>query len=56
MPRGDWLKTKKQEVPDDVLVVVVLLVEAGHYVHHAQLLLSVLQQGDKRPFASITEL
>lgn len=56
MPRSDRLETKKQEVPDDVLVVVVHLVETGHHVQNAQLLLGVLKQRDERSFAAVTEL
>jgi len=56
VPRSNRLETKKQEVPDDILVVVVHLVQTGHDVQNAQLLLSVLKQRDERPFAAITEL
>lgn len=56
VPRTERLKSQEQEVPDDVLVVVLCPVEAGNDVGHPQLLLGILQQRDKRPLAAVGQL
>jgi len=55
MPSRYRLKTKKQKVPDYILVVVVL-VDAGNDVVDTQLLFGVLQQRDKRPFTAVRQV
>jgi len=44
---AQWLESQEQEVPDDVLVVVVVIVEAGDDVVDAELVLGVLEQRDE---------
>jgi len=55
MPSRYRFKPEEQEVPDNVLVVMVV-VEAGHDMAHTQLLFGVLQQRDKRTLAAIRQL
>jgi len=56
VPRTERLKSQEQEVPDDVLVVMLCPVQAGNDVRHPQLLLGVLQQRDKGPLAAVRQL
>jgi len=56
VPRTERLKSQEQEVPDDVLVVVLCPVQAGNDVGHPQLLLCVLEQRDKGSLAAVRQL
>jgi len=55
MPSRYRFKPEEKKVPDNVLVVVVV-VQTGDNVAHSQLLLGVLQQRDKRALAAIRQL
>jgi len=56
VPRSDRLEAKEKKIPDDVLVVMVQLIQAGHDVAHAQLVLGVLKQADECLSRPILEL
>jgi len=55
MPGSYRFKPEEQEVPDNILVVVVG-VETGNHVVHTQLLLGVLQQGHECVLAAVRQL
>jgi len=56
VPWSNWLEPKKEEVTDDVLVVMMQLIKASHNVADPQLLLGVLQQGDECALAAVRQL
>jgi len=56
VPRSKGLESKKEEVADDVLVVMVQLIETCYDIANTELLLSVLEQRDEGAFASVREL
>lgn len=56
MPWSDWLEPKKQEVADDVLVVMMELIKASHHMANSQLLLRIFQQGDESTLAPVRQL
>jgi len=53
---AQWLESQEQEVPDDVLVVVVVIVEAGDDVVDAELVLGVLEQRDEGLLGPFSQL
>jgi len=56
VPWSNWLEPKKEEVTDDVLVVMVQLIKASHNVADPQLFLGVLQQRDECALAAVRQL
>lgn len=56
VPRSEGLESKKEEVADDVLVVMVQLIETCYDIANTELLLSVLEQRDEGALASVREL
>jgi len=56
VPWSEWLESKKEEVADDVLVVMMELIQASHHVADPQLLLGILQQGYKSTLAAVSQL
>jgi len=56
VPRSEGLESKKEEVPDDVLVVVVKLIEARHHAGDPELLLRVLEERDEGALAAVRQL
>jgi len=56
VPWSEWLESKKEEVADDVLVVMMELIQASHHVANPQLLLGILQQGHESTLAAVCQL
>jgi len=56
VPRSKGLESKKEEVTDDILVVMVQLIETCYDIANTELLLSVLEQRDEGALASVREL
>lgn len=56
MPWSDGLESKKEEVADDVFVVMMELIQTSHHMAYSQLLLCVLQQGHESTLAPISQL
>jgi len=56
VPWSEWLEPKKEEVSDDVLVVMMELIQASHHVADPELLLGVLQQRDECTLATVGQL
>jgi len=55
MPSSYRFKPKKQEVPDNILVVIIVI-QTGDHMVNPQLLLGVFQQRDKRVLAAFRQL
>jgi len=56
MPWSNGLETEEQEVPDDVLVVMVQSIKAGDHVAHFQLLLCILEQRNESSLGTLSQL
>jgi len=56
VPWSNGLETEEQEVPHDVLVVMMQSIQAGDHVGHFQLFLGVLQQRDEGSLRALGQL
>jgi len=56
VPWSNRLEPKEKEVPDDVLVVMMVPVETSDHVRDPKLLFCVLEQGDEGTLATVSQL